>query len=71
MTELCIREGWFAPTGENWFRVVSSDNFFNALDSMNITICLKIRVRALIMQNKIVVQESFGCHAVTSSVACL
>ena len=37
-----------------------SDNFFNALDSMNITICLKIGVGALIMQNKIVVSESFG-----------
>lgn len=37
----------------------SSDNFFNALDSMNITVCLKIGVGALIMQNKIVVYERF------------
>jgi len=30
-----------------------SDNFFNALDSMNITICLKIGVGALIVHIKL------------------
>jgi hypothetical protein len=41
-------------------RAGNSDNSFNVLGRMNITICLKIRVDALLMHNKIVVYHSFG-----------